>query len=216
MVVIIAFFGGIRGDHLLMCLFFLCFSTICFGWVTEALSRPDPTSRRTEPPLYRGRAGYYPSDSMSAREAHTRHSRWSIGAPNRPDLLVLGCIPWSGPFQRLGPFFLGTVPYVVIWRVVWDTFEYNTRDLPDGQGPPDFVTVLVISQMVVFSSFAIVQLLQQCSDYGCEKYWWGECLYIILSIISKGLLGGILLTNILLLSTAEVDDVISGKGGGST
>jgi len=210
MVVIIAFFGGIRGEHLLVCLFFLCFTTICFGWVTEALSRPDPCSRRIEEEKATP-ARYYPPSSEAARAARTRYTRWSIGSPAHPDVVVFGYAPWTAVFQRLGPHLLGYVPYIVLWYVVWDTFDYNTRDLPEGQGPPDFVTAIVIGQMVVFSSFGITQLLQQSSHFGCERYWWGECLYIVLSIVSKGLLGGILLANILLLSTTNVDEALAGE-----
>lgn len=215
MAVIIAFFGGVRSDHLLLCLFALSFSTICFGWVTEALSRPDPASRRdakTPPSTSLVSGAYYPPGSKNAREAKTRHTRWLIDGTHHPERLVWGCEPWlawTAPFQRLGPHVLGYAPYTILWYVVIDTFIYNTSNLREGEGPPDFVWIIVFGQVAIFSSFAVVQLLQQASHYGCEYYWWGEALYVILSVVSKGMLGGVLLANILLLSGTEtVDDAL--------
>ena len=219
MAVIIAFFGGVRSDHLLICLFALSFTTMCFGWVTEALSRPDPASRRvlsTSPSTsaagnlnYPAGNAYYPEGSENARAATTRHTRWAIDGTRHRERLVWGCAPWlawTAPFQRLGPHFLGYAPYIVLWFVVLDTFVYNTKDLPEGEGPPDYVWIIVAGQISVFSSFAFVQLLQQATHYGCERYWWGEALYVILSVTSKGMLGGVLLANVLLLSGTETVD----------
>lgn len=216
MTVIIAFFGGVRSDHLLLCLFALSFSTMCFGWVTEALSRPDPTSRRvasTSPSTSSAGDSYYPEGSENARIATTRHTRWAVDGARHRERLVWGCAPWTAwtaPFQRLGPHFLGYAPYIVLWYVIIDTFVYNTNNLPEGEGPPDYVWLIVVGQMAIFSSFAVVQLLQQSTHYGCERYWWGEALYVILSVASKGMLGGALLANILMLSGTEtVDDAIA-------
>ena len=215
MAVIIAFFGGVRSDHLLLCLFFLSFSTICFGWVTEALSRPDPASRRvasTSPSTLSMDSAYYPTESENARIATTRHTRWAIDGTHRRERLVWGCAPWlawTASFQRLGPHLLGYAPYIVLWYVILDTFDYNTRGLPEGEGPPDYVWIIVVGQMFIFSSFAVVQVLQQATHYGCERYWWGEALYVILSVLSKGVLGVVLLANILLLSgTESIDEAL--------
>ena len=200
MVVIIAFFSGIRHDHMLLALFMLSFCTICFGWVTEALSRPDPASR--------GSGGtFYPANGESARRAVARHTHWEIGAPNNRDLLVFGCFSWWGPIQRMGPHLLGWVPYAALWYIVLDTFSYSVSRAE--RKPPDFVNVIVWGQMIVFSSFAVVQIFQQSSHYGCRKYWVGECCYIILSVLSKGLLGGVLLANILLASSASFDEALA-------
>ena len=202
MAVIIAFFAGIRSNHLLLAIFFLSFSTICFGWVCEALSRPDVASRvvGTE------------SDGSPAygvdRLARSRHTRWEISGDHR-ELLVAGCLPLPtgllAAIQRLGPHLLGWVPYVVLWAIVWDNFVYST-DQPEGK-PPDFVYVIIWAEIVVFSIFAVVQIVQQSSDWGCRNYWLGECAYIVLSVIAKGLLGIVLLMNILLVS-ADVDQTL--------
>lgn len=206
MLVIIAFFSGIRNNHLLLALFFLSFSTICFGWVTEALSRPDPESRiihtiATAGVVERVQYGHDAS-------ARSRHTRWEI-APHNPELLIARCLPvWRSllaAVQRLGPHFLGWIPYIVMWSIVWDNFAYSTRD-PDRR-PPDFVALIIWSEIIIFSSFAVCQILQQSSDWGCRKYWVLELTYVALSILGKGMLGGILLANILLIS-GDVDDVL--------
>lgn len=195
MIVIIAFFGGIRNDHLLLALFALSFCTMTYGWVTEALSRPDPDSRQIpEAELVAQMGsdaatvkGYLPPDSEEALAATYRMTQWEIGATGKRDVLVLGCFRWSGPLQRLGPNLLGYVPYTVAWYIILDTFYWNISRLPEGnEGPPDFVHVLVWGQFLVFSSFAVTSLVQQSSHWGCRNYYWGEISYLILSIVSKG------------------------------
>ena len=196
MVVIIAFFAGIRNNHLLIAIFFLSFTTICFGWVCEALSRPDTSSRETI--TLRG-----------GTSALGRYTRWEINAAS-PETLVARCLPLPRPLnaalQRLGPHLLGWVPYIVMWAIIWDNFVYSTEQA-NGK-PPDWVYVIVWAEIVVFSIFAIVQILQQSSDWGCYNYWLGECLYIVLSVLAKGILGVVLLANILLISS-DVDQVIA-------
>ena len=170
MAVIIAFFAGVRSYHLLISLFFLSFVCMCFGWVCEALSRPDACSRVLLIDDDRIEYGFDP-------RAASRHMRWEINRRNS-DLLVAGCIPLPrnllAALQRLGPHLLGWVPYIVLWSIVWENFVYSTR-CPQAK-PPDFVYAIIWAEIFIFSSFAIVQILQQSSDWGCRNYWLGECL----------------------------------------
>lgn len=57
--------------------------------------------------------------------------------------------------------------------------------------------------MVIFSSFGLVQMINQISDNGPEWFWKTELAYCFLSLFSKGLLGGILLGNVLLYSSFD-------------
>lgn len=170
MTIIIAFFAGVRAYHLLIALFFLSFTCMCFGWVTEALSRPDAESRVLHVQDDRIEYGFDP-------RAASRHTRWEIHAYNS-DLLVAGCLPLPvhllAALQRLGPHLLGWVPYIALWAIVWDNFAYSTKR-PENR-PPDFVYAIIWGEIFVFSSFAITQILQQGSDWGCRNYWLGECL----------------------------------------
>ena len=100
--------------------------------------------------------------------------------------------------QRLGPNLLGWVPYATAWGIVLSTYHYSTDVLADGAGPPDWVDWIVYGQIAVFSLFAVVQILQQATDKGCERYWHGEVCYIILSLLAKTLLGMILFANLIM------------------
>ena len=186
MIVIIAFFSGVRDSFLLLALFFLSACTIAFGWVTEELSRPDESSRGT-------------NDKSTAH----RCTRWEN--PNR--------------YARLLPHILGWVPYVIVWLIILSNFYYSVdmaKELgDDNRGPPDFVYAIVWGQLAIHASFAVCQLLQQSCDWGCRNYWAIECVYILLSFVSKGLLGGILLANLLLIS-GSVDDALAENAARTT
>jgi len=196
MLIIIAFFGGNREGHLLLALFTLSFCTMTYGWVTEALSRPDPDSR------YDRQTGQFlETGSEEALMANHRMKYWEIGSPlSKRDLLLCGCWPGSGALQRLGPNLLGYIPYCVAWYIILETFYWNVANSSDDQKPPGFVYAIIWAEVAVFTSFAIVSLVQQASHWGCRNYWLGEVAYLILSMIAKGLLGCILLANILLSS----------------
>jgi len=187
MIVPIAFFCGIRSYEQLVCIFFLIMITMFFGWVTEALSRP--------------------VEIADGPNNIKRCTQWQIGADDRS--LVLR-YRWTAPLQRLGPWFLGWIPYCVAWYIIIINYQYSV-DKSDGDGkPPDWVIILVIGQLAIFTLFAVVQLFQQASDYGCKHYWVGELAYIVLSATAKIMLGGILLANIFLSTNEETRRLING------
>lgn len=168
MLLTIAYTSGINGIYVLITLFMLCFTTMVFGWVTEALSRPV----RPQP------------DDLS-----TPPSRWAT----------------RSTFARLTPHFLGYFPYATIWVILLHSFYYNTRDVHDEI--PGFVFAIVWGQLGLFSCFAVVQLVQQSSDWGCRYYYYGEISYCILSFTAKMVLGGLLIGNIFMFD--RVDDAFS-------
>ena len=57
--------------------------------------------------------------------------------------------------------------------------------------------------MVVFTSFGFLQLANQISESGPEWFWAGELTYCFLPLFSKGLLGGILLFNVLMYQSFD-------------
>lgn len=195
----------------------LTFSTMAFGWVTEQMSRPDPGSRengsRLDPGSRENVSNYYAPESFEAEQATSRHTMWKIGSPRYPAPQMFGGIPWPASFERLCPHVLGYFPYIAVWAIIWDMYRFSVDEAvkAGSDGPPDFVTVLVIGEIITFSSFGAVQLYQQAWHRGCVNYWLGEVAYIVLSIVAKGLLGGILITNILLVSSSNVDDVLTGN-----
>ena len=205
MIVIIAFFGGIRTDHLLLALFMLSFCTMTYGWVNDELSRPDEESRDEQ-----GRATQWKIGSdEESRDKQGRATQWKIGSSKTLPNKCIPSIRYS--LVRLFPYMLGWIPYITIWWIIIDMFRYSVKRTEEagGNGPPDFVYVIIAGQAVVFSLFAGVQFFQQLTHTGCKYYWYGEIAYLMLSMVAKGLLGSVLLANILLLSTANVDEAFA-------
>lgn len=350
MLFVIAFFSGVRDQLLLVALTALCFCTITYGWVTEALSRPDPTSCRKnydqrefdallqlvyekyndkyklslnevsqngytlkdktvllqrkllrllyelevtlaceiartqslwkskdrstttqtgqnvptsarvttleDEIVFLKNCIFYPCDEINSSNGaelmRTPPTRWEINAIRSPHNIVAGglvrlllrchfegstyqekyqrfwlffvpfrwakkhsqpnsdvidTLPVNGFFlstahgiaalQRLGPSLLGWVPYLTAWAIVLGTYRYSVDVLQDGAGPPAWVDAIVLGQGAVFTIFAVVQIFQQVSDYGCEHYWHGEVMYVILSFVAKTMLGMSLYVNLL-------------------
>lgn len=101
---------------------------------------------------------------------------------------------WCAPlWWRLLPWAIGHMPQLVAWAIV--LVEYFDEG---GERAPDFVTVLLFAQLALFFSFGFVSFGQQLSTP--RNYWRGELAYQVLSLGAKGLLGGILLANVLFLS----------------
>lgn len=78
--------------------------------------------------------------------------------------------------------------YAIIFRY-YDTSNRNS----DGQAP-DFVTAIVISIFILFSSFGFVQLLQMTHTL---DYDTAELVYVCLSLTAKTVLGWIIYANVL-------------------
>ena len=108
---------------------------------------------------------------------------------------------WDRPLSvRLQAHVLGYIPQVAAWTAILLNF-FLAPSAEEGQGPPDFVYLIVYLQVALFFSFGIVQLVQQCLPP--KRYPAGEVAYQWLSLGSKGVLGGILLTNVLVLGSFE-------------
>jgi len=108
---------------------------------------------------------------------------------------------WERPLSvRLQAHVLGYIPQVAAWTAILLNF-FLAPSAEEGQGPPDFVYLIVYLQVALFFSFGIVQLVQQYLPP--KRYPAGEVAYQWLSLGAKGLLGGILLTNVLVLGSFE-------------
>tara|TARA_Y100001958_G_scaffold153454_1_gene140968 strand:- start:129 stop:1733 length:1605 start_codon:yes stop_codon:yes gene_type:complete len=209
MIFVIAYFSGIREGRLLMAIVTLQATTITFGWVTEALSRPEFTTRVD---------GYIKNVGGPQRVRLAPPQEWAIHV-KRPETIVFGrVVLWLMQekgrmrslskqlayaivaLQRLGPSLLGWLPYLLMWSFIIETFTYSVDAASEDFGPPDFVTYIVWGQFVVFSLFAFTQVFQQSSDFGLRYYWIGELSYLILSMTAKIILGSLLIFNILAFS----------------
>lgn len=101
---------------------------------------------------------------------------------------------WTKPFAyRIFPWLVGHIPQVTAWAII----IVNFYDEDDGMAP-DFVHAILWSEFALFFSFGFVALYQQCMPP--KHFYRGELMFQVLSLVSKGLLGGILISNVLMLS----------------
>lgn len=103
---------------------------------------------------------------------------------------------WKGSLlYRLYPWFIGHIPQIAAWFLIIATF-YGGQDQVDRA--PWFVHLILWMEFVLFFSFGAASVLSQW--YAPRFFYRGEILFQVLSLVSKGLLGLILLTNVLMLS----------------
>lgn len=103
---------------------------------------------------------------------------------------------------------LGYIPQLAAWYSVLYTFLASASG--GCGGPPDFVYYIVLGEAVLFFSFGAPQLYQILSPP--SKYVYGEYMYQFLSLLSKGVLGIILLVNVLMYDRFEdavIDDNVT-------
>tara|TARA_B100001989_G_C24525905_1_gene458647 strand:- start:1242 stop:1793 length:552 start_codon:yes stop_codon:yes gene_type:complete len=103
--------------------------------------------------------------------------------------------------QRLTPHLMGYLPQISAWVVIVYTFMSNSGDAPD------FVAAIIWTELALFFSFGFVQLVVILRPP--SKYVQGEVAYQVLSLVSKGLLGVIMMVNVIFLGswTCIVDEI---------
>lgn len=108
---------------------------------------------------------------------------------------------WASPlWVRLLPWLAGHVPQSIAWTVVLLQFYDNGWNI--GRVPA-FVHAILWSELVLFFSFGVASLVSQVLPP--RLFWYGELGFQILSLVSKGVLGGLILGNVLMLS--EFDEL---------
>jgi hypothetical protein len=110
---------------------------------------------------------------------------------------------WKQPLPtRLQAHVLGYIPMLAAWFVIVTTFigastlEFKDED-NNVRKMPDFVYAIVATQAVLFWSFSFVQLVVVIREP--QHYAIGELAYQVLSLVSKGLLGIMIIANVLVL-----------------
>ena len=117
----------------------------------------------------------------------------TIARPSGPDA-------WTRSLgARVFPWVLGHVPQLAAWAVIVAQFYSAGYDAADTV--PWFVHLILWGELVLFFSFGAAALLSQLGPP--RLFYRGELLFQALSLGSKGLLGGILLSNVLMLSRFE-------------
>ena len=92
--------------------------------------------------------------------------------------------------DSLWPSLLGWVPYVPVWIIVlWNFHRAIDKAAANDREVPGFVYGIIYGQVVLFSLFAIPQLVVLGLTNGPKYYWIGEASYLVLSLTSKAVLG---------------------------
>lgn len=108
---------------------------------------------------------------------------------------------WADPLpRRLLPWIVGHVPQVVAWGIILSQFYDAGLDM---SRIPWFVHLIVWLELAFFFSFGGAALLSQLLPP--RLFYKGELGFQALSLLSKGSLGIILITNVLMLS--RFDDI---------
>ena len=93
-------------------------------------------------------------------------------------------------FARMWPSLLGWVPYVPVWVIIlWNFHRAIDKAAANDREVPGFVYGVIYGQVVLFSLFAIPQLIVLGLSNGPKLFWAGEMAYVILSLTSKAVLG---------------------------
>ena len=99
--------------------------------------------------------------------------------------------------KRLLPWALGHVPQATAWGILIGQLYGSGLDEP----VPWFVYCILWAELFLFWSFGFVTLGQQCVQP--YKFYKGEIWFQVLSLVSKGVLGGLLLANVLMAARFE-------------
>lgn len=182
MVMVFTRAGGITHVYILITFFALMWCTQCFGYFAERLCRPIDMGPDTRP-LYWAMNPWNPHRLLFNLDKDKRE--WNA-------YYAVACM------NRLGPHIAGYVPYVTVWACLLHSFFWNISMAPEGAGPPAFVWAIVIGQAVVFSLFGITQVFLLGRTDGPSWYYGGEVSYQFLSVLAKGLLGSMLVANVLM------------------
>tara|TARA_B100001059_G_C17833851_1_gene586577 strand:- start:619 stop:1536 length:918 start_codon:yes stop_codon:yes gene_type:complete len=87
---------------------------------------------------------------------------------------------------------IGWLLIITAYAIIFRYYDVSNRN-SDGQAP-EFVTAIVISIFILFSSFGVVQLLQMTNTL---EYDTAELVYVCLSLTAKTVLGWIIYANVL-------------------
>ena len=98
---------------------------------------------------------------------------------------------------------MGYIPYLTAYGIIIGSYYYNKSRNDTDNGPPSWVDAVLWGQFALFTLFGLSQMKQQWSDDGCENYIYWESIYILLSIVSKMVLGLMLVFQVFAYSSFE-------------
>jgi hypothetical protein len=101
-------------------------------------------------------------------------------------------------FFRIYPWIIGHIPQTAAWTSIVVAF-YGTPGIVENA--PWFVPLILWAELALFYSFGLASLISQILSP--RLFYVGEILFQALSLVSKGVLGGILIVNVLMLSSFD-------------
>lgn len=106
---------------------------------------------------------------------------------------------WTKPLsERIFPWIIGHVPQTIAWVLIFMQF-YDL--IGSDNRTPAFVHAILWVELVLFFSFGGASFLSQW--YPPRYFYLGELAFQVLSLVSKGLLGILLIANVLMLSSFD-------------
>jgi hypothetical protein len=165
MLVAIGMITALRQVDVMVGIFFLNFTTMWCGLLTEVHSRPklEGYDQNNEPIYdYNYWQGQPKAPETRGADSHTMHDqKWNqyMGARIRNYL-------W-----RMLPHILGFFPYGAAWALVLGNFWSQIYDLPEDMRKqvPWFVAPAVFGTFLIFSTFTFVQIRYQ---WTAPKFYW--------------------------------------------
>jgi branched-subunit amino acid transport protein AzlD len=161
MVVLIAYLCNIQDVTILALMFFLNSSMIFFGAVNEM----------------------YNSDLKESVKLHN-----FLIKRLQPNVVIKQGLSLKKYEPNWYAFIYGSVAGFIPWVVLFVYFFYSLAKLDGKFEVPSFVYYVIYGIFIFFNLFAINMYLQYKKIGKWKSYLFGECMYILLSLISKSLL----------------------------
>jgi len=123
----------------------------------------------------------------------------------------------SNVLWRLQAHIIGYIPQIFAWAIVISNFISAAKaSTIDSSGEerkmPGFVYGIVFGEVVIFWSFGVVQLVVSLRPP--SNYYQGEIAYMWLSLIAKGVLALLCLTNVIMAGGyAEIYEQVGANRG---
>ena len=200
---------GLREQNTLAMIFMLLFTTMWLGFLTELYSRPVIHVDNVNYQWPVGRLGFIeqPDYVKNTNSLHLiDQALWEVDRQvrdedNRPlairpnYLVAQRC---SNYVRRMVPHVLGIFPFVTVVVVMVYHLEYAKWRLTQETdlAMPWWVLAVLYGSFLIFSSFALVQIVYQWLPPG--YYWGSEVCYCILSLTAKMWLGLLMLLNVIM------------------
>lgn len=107
---------------------------------------------------------------------------------------------WSRPLsRRLLPWLIGHLPQMAAWFII--ILQFYDGNIEGTETAPWWVYFILWVELALFFSFGAASVVSQWSEP--QYFYRGELVFQVLSLVSKGLLGFVLLANVLMLSRFE-------------